>query len=73
MEKITLYSTNCPKCKVITKKLQQKGIEFTEIDCKADPTYIEMLRGKGFSSMPIMQVGDEFLDFITANRWIGAH
>ena len=73
MEKITLYSTNCPKCKVITKKLQQKGIEFTEIDCKTDPTYIEMLRGKGFSSMPIMQVGEEFLDFITANRWIGAH
>lgn len=73
MEKITLYSTNCPKCKVITKKLQQKGIEFTEIDCKADLTYIEMLRGKGFSSMPIMQVGEEFLDFMTANRWIGAH
>lgn len=73
MGKITLYSTNCPKCKVITKKLQQKGIEFTEIDCKADLTYIEMLRGKGFSSMPIMQVGEEFLDFMTANRWIGVH
>ena len=44
MDKIILYSTNCPKCKVICKKLQQKNLDFTEIDCKADTTYIEMLK-----------------------------
>ena len=71
MEKIVLYSTNCPKCRVITKKLAQKNIDFTEIDCKADRTYIEMLSGKGFKSMPVLQVGEEFFDFMQANRWIG--
>ena len=72
MENIVLYSTNCPKCKVITKKLQQKNLAFTEIDCKADATYIEMLAGKGFKAMPVLQVGNEYLDFMKANKWIGA-
>lgn len=71
MEKIILYSTNCPKCKVICKKLQQKGLEFTEIDCKADTTYIEVLSGKGFKGMPVLQVGNEYFDFMKANKWIG--
>ena len=71
MERIVLYSTNCPKCKVITKKLEQKGIDFTEIDCRANTTYIEMLSGKGFKGMPVLQVGDEYFDFMKANRWIG--
>lgn len=71
MKRIVLYSTNCPKCKVICKKLQQKNIEFTEIDCKTDTTYIEMLSGKGFRGMPVLQVGDEYFDFIKANKWIG--
>ena len=71
MENIVLYSTNCPKCKVITKKLTQKGIGFTEIDCKADTTYISMLSGKGFTGMPVLQVGETYLDFSKANKWIG--
>ena len=71
MDKIILYSTNCPKCKVICKKLQQKNLDFIEIDCKADTTYIEMLSGKGFRGMPVLQVGDEYFDFIKANKWIG--
>ena len=71
MDKIILYSTNCPKCKVICKKLQQKNLDFTEIDCKTDTTYIEMLSGKGFRGMPVLQVGDEYFDFIKANKWIG--
>ena len=71
MDKIILYSTNCPKCKVICKKLQQKELEFTEIDCRTDTTYIEMLSGKGFRGMPVLQVGDEYFDFIKANKWIG--
>lgn len=71
MDKIILYSTNCPKCKVITKKLEQKGIDFTEIDCIADTTYIAMLSSKGFKSMPVLRVGDEYYDFSKANKWIG--
>ena len=48
-----------------------RELEFTEIDCKTDTTYIEMLSGKGFRGMPVLQVGDEYFDFIKANKWIG--
>jgi hypothetical protein len=31
-----------------------------------------MLSGKGFKGMPVLQVGDEYFDFMKANKWIGA-
>ena len=71
MNNIVLYSTHCPKCKVITKKLEQKNIAFTEVDCKVDTASIDMLSNKGFKAMPVLQVGDEYLDFMKANKWIG--
>ncbi len=71
MDKIILYSTNCPKCKVIGKKLSMKNINFTEADCKTNTDYIEMLSSKGFHSMPVLQVGEQFFDFGQANKWIG--
>ena len=71
MEKIILYSTNCPKCKVICKKLQQKNIQYEEIDAKGNNEIIEMLSEKGFRQMPILAIGDNFLGFIEANKWIG--
>jgi len=71
MDNIKLYSTQCPKCRVITKKLEQKNIAFTEINCKEDTSSIEMLSAKGFKSMPVLQVGDEYFDFMKANKWIG--
>lgn len=71
MDNIKLYSTQCPKCRVITKKLEQKNINFTEINCKEDTASIEMLSVKGFKSMPVLQVGDEYFDFMKANKWIG--
>lgn len=71
MDNIKLYSTQCPKCRVITKKLEQKNIAFIEINCKEDTSSIEMLSAKGFKSMPVLQVGNEYFDFMKANKWIG--
>ena len=31
---------------------------------------VELLRKEGFMSAPVLQVGDEYLDFAHANRWI---
>ena len=71
MDKITLYSTHCPKCRVIEKKLELAKIEYTEVDAK-DPEVIEMLSEKGFRQMPILQVGENFIVFAEAVKWIGA-
>ena len=71
MDKITLYSTHCPKCRVVEKKLQQKNLEFEVVDAK-DPVVMDMLMGKGFRQMPILQVGENMIGFGEAVKWIGA-
>ena len=63
---ITLYSTHCPKCKVLETKLKQKNIEYKEI---TDINEIEKL---GIMSVPILKVDDNIMDFIQANTWINS-
>ena len=63
---ITLYSTHCPKCNVLEKKLEKKGIEF-ELNDKFD---VQELINKGFSTAPILQVDDEYMTFEKANKWL---
>lgn len=61
---ITLYSTNCPKCKVISMKLDQKGIQYTV------NTDVETMLAKGIKSAPYLEVDGQLYDFIQANNWI---
>lgn len=61
---IILYTTRCPRCDIISKKLQENNIgyiEFTDVD-----KMIEM----GFSMMPMLEVDGVIMDFGTANKWI---
>lgn len=62
--KIVLYSTHCPKCFVLEKKLKQKGICFEEV------YDIDVMQSKGFLSAPMLEVDEEIMDFSTANKWI---
>lgn len=71
MELITLYSTQCPKCRVVETKLQQKNLDYNIINCKEDASAIDTLVEKGFRAMPILKVGEEYLDFSKAIKWIG--
>lgn len=61
---ITLYTTHCPKCKVIEKKLAQKKIEYIEV------SDIEEMKKLGFTSAPVLEVDGKILNFGDANRWI---
>lgn len=45
---IKMYSTHCPKCKVLAMKLAQKNIEFEEID------NIEVMCQIGLKSAPAL-------------------
>ena len=64
---ITLYSTNCPKCKVLGMKMNQKNIKFetcTDVD--------EML-SHGIKSAPALELDDgTILDFTAAVKWANA-
>lgn len=60
---VTLYSTGCPKCNVLEKKLQIAGIDF---NIEGAETMIE----KGFESAPILDVDGEYMTFMEALKWI---
>lgn len=64
MNNIILYTTFCPKCKVLEAKLKQKGVEYTEV------TDIDIMTEKGFMSVPVLEVDGAAMDFNAANKWI---
>ena len=61
---IVLYSNKCPKCQILETKLNQKNIEYTEIND------VDLMLEKGFSSVPMLEVDGEIMDFKVANDWI---
>lgn len=61
---ITVYTTRCPKCRVLVLKLQQKHIKFEEVD---DVTEMQRL---GIQSAPAIKVGDEIKLFSDAIKWV---
>lgn len=64
MGKVILYSTHCPRCKVLTMKLQQKNIVYEEID------NVDEMTAKGFKEVPKLEVDGVIMDFKQAVDWI---
>lgn len=61
---VVLYSTHCPRCNVLEKKLKQKNIDFEEVND------IKIMKNKGIFSVPILEVDGSMMDFSTANQWV---
>ena len=63
--KIVLYKTaTCPQCSVVKKKLEQKGLPFTEITD---------LEGHNLESIPTLEVDGERMNNIRKiSKWIEA-
>lgn len=59
-----LYSTGCPKCKVLKKKLEERGIAFDEV------TDVDAMAELGFESVPVLSVDGTLMDFVSANAWL---
>ena len=62
--KAILYSTNCPKCQVLEKKLTSSGIEYEVCDD------IDVMQKNGFQSVPMLVVDGKALDFMEAVNWV---
>ena len=57
MAEITVYSKpDCMSCEFSKKYLKDKGIDFKEIDVFKDDEALAMLRDKGFSQMPVVDI-----------------
>lgn len=65
---VTMYSTGCPKCNVLKKKLDDSGISYTTV---LDQNRIEeVAKANGFSTVPLLEVDGCVMDFRDACTWI---
>lgn len=61
---IILYTTHCPKCRVLEKKLEKANIQYKICEDTA------IMSEKGFTSAPVLEVNDKPLTFKEAVDWI---
>ena len=61
---IVLYSTHCPRCVVLEKKLKQTEIDYNELND------VSIMEKKGSLSVPMLEVDGKIMDFKDANDWI---
>ena len=65
---VTLYTTGCPKCKVLKKKLELAGIEFKAVDNMDE--IMKACEKAGTTSVPLLGVDNNVLTFGAAAQWI---
>lgn len=61
---VVLYTTHCPKCKVLEKKLRDAHLFFKTVD--DEQAMIE----KGFMEAPKLEVDGEIKGFAEAIDWL---
>lgn len=65
-EDIVLYTTHCPKCRVLETKLKAKNISYIEI------TDVEKMLELGLKSAPHLKANGKMMDFVEANAYINS-
>ena len=67
MDKKILYTTGCPKCRILEKKLHDKGVDFDICDDR------EKMAGLGIVSVPVLKLEDgSMLDYFSAVKCVNA-
>lgn len=61
---IKLYSTGCPKCKIIKTKLDKANIEYEII------SDMNIMLNKGFKTVPMLEVDNKVLNFNEIVSWL---
>ena len=61
---VILYSTGCPQCRILERKLDQAGVVYDVIN-----DVDEMLK-LGLKSAPALSVDGEIMEFKNAIKWV---
>ena len=64
--KVVLFSTKCPRCCVLEKKLQQKNISYEEVNDT------DIMREKGYLTVPVLEVDGTSMDFKESVDWVNS-
>lgn len=65
LQMINFFTTGCPKCKILKKKMDDKGISYNTV------TDIEVMIALGLDSVPVLQFDDgALMDFEKAIKWV---
>lgn len=60
---VILYTTGCPRCIVLKKKLDAKGVEYETI------TDVNKMIKMGLKETPVLSVDGVRMGFSEANKW----
>ena len=64
MTDVILYSTGCPKCEILKKKLTAKNIPFVENNDVSE------MQSLGMMSAPALMVDGQLRDFMSSIDWV---
>jgi glutaredoxin-like protein NrdH len=56
---LTIYSkNNCPQCKMVKRWLDNKNVEYNEINIEENPSFIQEVKDLGYSAVPVIKYKD---------------
>lgn len=61
---IVLYTIDCPKCKILEKKLKEAGVAYDRC------TDVSVMEQKGLDFLPALEVNNEIIGFKKAITWV---
>ena len=61
---VILYSTGCPRCAILEKKMEGAGVAYEKC------TSVEEMLAMGIQSVPVLSVDGKLLNFSAANAWL---
>lgn len=64
MEKIILYTIDCPACLVLEKKLNSKNIQFEKV------TDVETFLRLELDKFPVLRVNNKMMPYGEAVKWV---
>ena len=61
---VVLYSNGCPRCTILKRKLDEKGIDYSV--CME----VEEMLSLGITNVPVLKVDDKMMGFSEAVKWV---
>lgn len=60
MNDIKVFSkVNCMQCKMVKRFLDDKHVNYTEINVEEQPEMIDYVKGLGFQALPVVEAGNK--------------